>query len=112
MSKEHFKLEAIKSILVEMTANDKLPMDMTELDIHTIAEQAETRLETDKHYQRWNAIDKLAHYISDEDVNEAYNTLIEAEESGFGDGGADFHVTIYQPFENKFTVNELLAEII
>lgn len=108
--KEHFKLEAIKNILVEMAVNDKLPMDMTTLDIHSIGEQAEERLKTDKRYQRACKIEKLGKFVSEDNPTDAYNRLIaQAEIDDSVD--ADDVVNIWEPLEFKYTVKELLKEI-
>lgn len=107
--KEHFKLEAIKDILVEMAVNDKLPMDMTTLDIHSIGEQAEERLKTDKHYHN-HKIMRLSHIVSEDNPTDAYNRLIaQAEIDDSVD--ADDVVDIWEALEFKYTVKELLKEI-
>ena len=109
--KEHFKLEAIKRILVEMAVNDLLPMDMTELDIHSISEQAEERLKTDEHYIRATIVQELASLVSEDNVSDALSRL-EAQAEIDGSIPADEIVTIWQPFENEgWTVDELLGKL-
>jgi len=109
--KEHFKLEEIKRILVEMTANDTLPMDMTDLDIHSIGEQAEERLKTDKHYIRATIIGELASLISEDNVSDALSRL-EAQAEIDGSIPADEIVNIWVVFENEgWTVDELLGKL-
>ena len=111
--KEHFKLEAIKRILVEMTADDKLPTDMTTLDIHSIGEQAEKRLKTDKHYQRACKLEKLVEFVSpesDNHLNEMLNILEGYEDPNKITGWID-GITMAQRYETSFTVKELIQEI-
>ena len=109
--KEHFKLEAIKRILVEMAVNDLLPMDMTELDIHAIGEKAEERLKTDKHYIRATIVEELASLVSEDNVSDALSRL-EAQAEIDGAISANEIVTIWEPLEDKgWTVDELLNRL-
>jgi len=109
--KEHFKLEAIKHILVEMAVNDLLPMDMTELDIHAIGEKAEERLKTDKYYIRATIVEELAYFIRDDDPGVALARL-EAQAEIDGSIPANEIVTIWEPLEDKgWTVDELLNRL-
>lgn len=111
--KEYFKLEAIKNILVEMTANDKLPMDMTNLDIHSIGEQAEESLKTDEHYKRACKLEKLGQFVSPESrehLNKMLNILEGHEDPNEITGWID-GITMAQRYETSFTVKELIQEI-
>jgi len=112
--KRFLELEAIKEVLVEMTANDELPMDMTQLDIHAVEQKALDKLKDDEQYKRVLVVEKFKNYTSydnDGDVIKALEELEEQDEEGNGSDMADMHITIWEPFENFFTVSELLDEI-
>ena len=109
--KRFLELEAIKEVLVEMTANDELPMDMTQLDIHSVEDKAQEKLKDDEQYKKACMLDKLSKMLSDEDVEKAFNDLQEQEDKGNGDSSADMVVGMWQPFEDRYTVSELLEEI-
>ena len=109
--KRFLELEAIKEVLVEMTANDELPMDMTQLDMQAVDEKAQEKLKHDEQYTKACMVDKLSRMISDGDAFEAIDKLQEEEDKGHGDYSADVVVTMWQPFEDRFTVSELLKEI-
>lgn len=112
--KRFLELEAMKEVLVEMTANDELPMDMTQLDIHKVDELASEKLKDNEQYKNACMIEKFKKYTSysnDEDVVKALNNLQEQEDEGNGDDMADWHIIVFEPFLNQFTVSELLEEI-
>lgn len=109
--KKYLELEAMKEVLVEMTANDELPMDMTQLDIHSVEEKAREKLKDDDQYTKACMVDKLSQMISDGDAEKALDDLQKEEDKGNGDYSADMVVTMYQPFEDRFTVSQLLEEI-
>lgn len=112
--KNFLELEAIKEVLVEMAANDELPIDMTQLDIHEVDKLAKQKLKDDEQYRKLCMIENLGEltsYSDDDEIVDALKELQKQEDNGNGDSSADLHVTIWEPFENRFTVSELLEEI-
>lgn len=62
--------EQVKAVLVQMTADDKLPSDMTTLDvsfIEDILNERDTELEADKPYQN------AEHYLCDDSDGDGMN---------------------------------------
>jgi single-strand DNA-binding protein len=57
------------------------------------------------------AIEQLAQYVSEDDVAEALEQLLAAEEEGEDNDMADNHVTMWEPLTDRYTVSELLRMI-
>lgn len=55
-------------------------------------------------------IERLSHYVSD-DAEVSYNKLLKQSEID-GNVSADYIVMIWEPLEDRYTVNQLLDEII
>lgn len=55
-------------------------------------------------------VEKLGHYVSEDDVYEAYDKLVEQETIN-GDVMADDIVMMWEPLEFRYTVSQLLDEI-
>jgi hypothetical protein len=60
--------------------------------------------------ERDKAIERLGHYVSEDDTHEAYDKLVEQEIID-GDVMADDIVMMWEPLEFKYTVSQLLDEI-
>ena len=54
-------------------------------------------------------IERLSHYVSD-DAEVSYNKLLKQSEID-GNVSADYIVMIWEPLEDRYTVNQLLDEI-
>lgn len=67
-------------------------------------------IELDAPTDEEKAIERLAHYVSEDDVATAYKVLLDASEE-FGDNSADDYVLMWEPLEDRYTVNELLNEL-
>ena len=55
-------------------------------------------------------IERLSHYVSD-DAEVSYNKLLKQSEID-GNVSADYIVMMWEPLEDRYTVNQLLDEII
>jgi len=55
-------------------------------------------------------VERLGHYVSEDDTYEAYNKLVE-QETIDGDVMADDIVMMWEPLEYRYTVSQLLDEI-
>jgi len=55
-------------------------------------------------------VERLGHYVSEDDTYEAYNKLVE-QETIDGDVMADDIVLMWEPLEYRYTVSQLLDEI-
>ena len=69
-----------------------------------------TCLEINEPTEEEKAIERLGQYVSEDDVPTAYKVLLDASEE-FGDKSADDYVLMWQPMSDRYTVNELLAEL-
>ena len=56
-------------------------------------------------------IEKLSHYVAEDDPKETYLNLVSLEEIGLGGDMADEHILMWEPFTFKYTVSELLDKI-
>lgn len=63
-------------------------------------------------FDRAYAVERLSHYVSESDVEEALDKLEAHAEAGGGDDHADDVVLMWQPLEYKFTVDELICQVI
>jgi hypothetical protein len=107
--------EAIKSILVNMAINDELPMDMNNLDIHSIVEQAENDCLKDPMYNASKRIDNALEILSvdEDDTIEKQLALIEEAADKDLDMLID-HIDGVYPWEKvefEFTIREFLDYI-
>jgi len=59
---------------------------------------------------RDNAIERLGHYVSEDDVEEAYDKLTAQAEID-GSVSADNIICIWEPLEFRYTVDQLLSEV-
>lgn len=55
-------------------------------------------------------VERLGHYVSEDDVYEAYDKLVD-QETIDGDVMADDIVMMWEPLEFRYTVSQLLDEI-
>jgi len=55
-------------------------------------------------------VERLGHYVSEDDTYEAYDKLVE-QETIDGDVMADDIVMMWEPLEYRYTVSQLLDEI-
>lgn len=101
--------EVIKPRLVQMAIDGTLPSDMTELTHHHFDNDAKAFYNTNI-YRQANAIDRLENYVS-EDSTEAYHKLINAEAID-PQAPADCVVSMWQPLQGRYTVQQLLNEIV
>lgn len=60
--------------------------------------------------ERDKAIERLGHYISEDDTHEAYDKLVK-QEAIDGDVMADDIVIMWEPLEYRYSVSQLLDEI-
>lgn len=56
-------------------------------------------------------VEKLSHYVAEDDPKEAYLNLVSLEVIGLGENMADEHILMWEPFTFKYTVSELLDKI-
>jgi len=111
--KNYLLAEEIKSILVEMTINDMLPMDMTQLDMQSVMSKALTNLQSTEQYKRVERLEKLREFIcieDDKELIEAYEILDAHEDKSdlidWVDG-----VTVVERYQTVFTVKSLFETI-
>lgn len=98
--------EFIKNKLVAMAIDGSLPMDMNELDVDLLMDEA---IQTDE-YREAKMIENLGGYISEDDVEAAYNKLVQASNED-GNQLADNVVLMWEAVTDKYTVDELLTQI-
>lgn len=60
--------------------------------------------------ERDKAIERLGHYVSEDDTHEAYDKLVE-QEAIDGDVMSDDIVMMWEPLEYRYSVSQLLDEI-
>lgn len=107
--------ETVKSIIVEMTCNDELPMDMNELDIDAVFDKAEEMVKEDENYKNAQAYDLAGEFLvpDDElDVIEQVNAILEEYETD--PSGMIDHVEGVLPteqFQYSFTNKDFLSQI-
>lgn len=112
--KTTMELLAVQEVFCNMAVNDEFPLDLTQLDILDAHEKALENLKQDENYKKVCMIEKLSEltsYNTQKDLEEALESLQEAEDNDEGDEMADLYVTIWEPLENEFTVSELLEKI-
>lgn len=96
---ERLIAEEIKDILIQMTINNKLPMDMTQLDMVDIFNRALKQ----KHVINQKRIENAGMYLSyddDEEMLKAVNDLFEANENGNEDDFANTYADVWDGVEN------------
>ena len=112
--KTTMELLAVQEVFCNMAVNDEFPLDLTQLDILEVHDKALELLNQDENYKKVCMIEKLSEltsYDTREEVEQALESLQEAEDNDKGDESADLYVTIWEPLENEFTVSELLEKI-
>jgi len=105
--------EEIKSILVIMTANDELPMDMNDLDMRSIMEKAEAKLKTNKTYIKSQMINNIMEFCVVDDYADACLVLEILEKCDKENLFLDsvIGVSVVERFEYAFTVKSFLEHI-
>ena len=76
-------------------------------EFQALADMLESALSTT---DRDKAIERLGHYVSEDDVEEAYGKLT-AQAVIDGSVSADDIICIWEPLEFKYTVDQLLDEV-
>ena len=109
-SAEYLRNEAIKAVLVNMACDNTLPIDMHDLDIHGVVERAENGLKHNPDYTRGKMLDKLGEYICEDDIDEALQKL-EKQNDIDASVMCDDIISMWEPMEYTFTVEQLLEEI-
>lgn len=104
--------QAVHNVLIDLAVNDKLPLDITDLDIDSVFEQAEAKLKENKPYQERILLEKLGrfiHFDSDEeqDVLDTWNNLTSVNDGDF----VDDHFTPWEKLEWSMTIKELVEQI-
>lgn len=107
MIKRKLELQAIKDVLIELTAKDYMPSDMTQLDMNKIWILAKAKLKSNPEYRKLNALEDLKHYIAEPCTLEVLQKLEEASSETM----ADEVVVMWEPLQNKYIVDELLSLI-
>ena len=79
-----------------------------EKHIDTLYKFANDVIEIDAPTEDEISMQKLSHYISEDDVNAAYLKILDAEEIGQGNDSADDYVLMQEFHANRYTINELL----
>ena len=102
---------AIKEHLIDLAVNDKLPMDMTELDEMAIANIIEKNLPT----ARDKAIENAGHYLCDSDEMTIEQQIEAIADQADEDGSVMIDelegVIVWEPLEDKFDCDEFLQLI-
>ena len=102
--------QAIKEHLIQLAADDKLPLDMTELDATFIVDIIEKHQPT----ARDKAIEHATHYLSDTfvSVEEQVEAIAQqAEEDGSEMIDNVEGVLVWEPLEELFDCDEFLQMI-
>lgn len=115
MTHRDFFYKFIKPRLVEMAIDCSLPSDMNELqfeDLTTYDFDEEQGHTADGLAARITKLGKMISVDSDngETLSSAYNKLL-AQKHLDGNVMADEVVTMWEPFENKLTVSELMESL-
>jgi hypothetical protein len=110
LSSKQILMREIKNVFINLAKEDKLPLDITTLDMGFILDEAEKNLHKDDAYRKTLAIEKLGTFVSAADVSKALDKLVKQSEK---DGGvlADDVVLMWEPFVDYFTVDELLEMV-
>jgi hypothetical protein len=101
---------AIKEHLIDLALDDKLPMDMTELDEMAIVDIIEKNLPTAED----KAIAEAEHYLSDSDlsIKEQVEAIAkQADEDGSVMIDNVEGVLVWEPLEGRFDCDEFLQLI-
>jgi hypothetical protein len=98
--------QVIKPVLIDMAIDGTLPSDMHELH-HSMFSARAGAYYRDAFVIRQECEENLSHYISSDDVPGALR-LLEQQAEVDGNIMADCIVTMWQPLEDRYTVNELL----
>jgi hypothetical protein len=102
---------AIKEYLIDLALEDKLPMDMTELDEMAMSEIIEKNLPTAKD----EAIEHARHYLCDSDEMTIEQQIEAIADQADEDGSVMIDevegVIVWEPLEDKFDCDEFLQLI-
>ncbi len=107
--------EAVKSVLVEMACEDKIPMDMNDLDIDKVFKKAKKIAKNDDYFKNAKAYDRANKFLVPDgkaDVIAQVNVI--REEFERDPGGMIDHIDIVQPIERyefHFTNKDFLERI-
>lgn len=103
--------EAIKNYLVELSINDKLPMDLTQLSIDKLEKVIKSKLPTEEEKR----IERASHYLceSDDMTMEGQLDLIDAQAEIDDSVMLDDvdGIIVWEKVEYSFTVRDFLDEI-
>jgi hypothetical protein len=88
---------------------DKLQEKLGRTDLSDFVENL---INTDPEYQKFKSIENLGNYLACnyDDLEEAYDILVKAQEDGFGDEFAFNYVDVWAEVEN-ISVNMILESI-
>ena len=102
---------AIKEHLIDLAVNDRLPMDMTELDEMAIANIIEKNLPTAKDV----AIEEARHYLCDSDELTMEQQVEAIAKQADEDGSVLIDdvegVVVWEPIEGQYDCDEFLQMI-
>jgi len=106
-----FLIEVVLPKLMELAANDDMPLDMGQLSAYDFEAEAE-EYNNREDVVRARLIENLSHYICDDDMGEALDRLYDAADEPHGlDQNADDIVVMWEPLAWRFTVEDLLRQI-
>lgn len=101
----------LKQMAQNLCAGFKMSEEMLSNILVNAWDVAEEHVKETDEYKRAKAIETLSHYVSENDVEAAYDTLIQMSENGYGEHMADEYIPMWQPLEHTYTVDQLLDEI-
>jgi len=102
--------KAIKDHLIQLAVDDKLPLDMTQLDIQSLVDIIGEHQLTAKE----KAIAEAEHYLSDSDLSikeQVEAIAMQADEDGSVMIDDVEGVLVWEPLENRFDCDEFLQLI-
>lgn len=107
---------SVKEVLVSMTANDELPMNMNDLDIDTVFEKAQEITENDIFYKNAVAYDLAGNYLYQENDENDLVTQVNIIREALAENPTTMidhldGVQVFEQFEYDFTVQDFLKEI-
>jgi len=98
--------QAVKQHLIQLAADDKLPMDMTLLDESALETVIQKELPTEQD----EAIEKASHYLCDDDVEAAIKAIAaHPDQNAYIDDVDD--VTVWEKVQFSFSCAEFLSHI-
>jgi hypothetical protein len=108
---EHLKKELIefKEMLVSNASVDFEFENNANEEFSELANQLQQLIDK---FDRAYTIERLSHYVSEGDVEAALDKLDAHAEAGGGNDPADDVVLMWEPLEYRFTVDELISQVI